>query len=70
MDAGREKGNPGAGSGWVRGALGEKETGECQKGDVTRLEERAEMECVPEIELGGKLRSWVPPANPPASKTF
>ena len=34
--------------GWVRGTLGKKGIGECQKGNVTGLEERAEMECVPE----------------------
>lgn len=32
---------------------------------MTGLEERAEMEGVPEIELGGRL-----PPNPPASKTY
>lgn len=31
---------------------------------MTSLEEGAEMEDVPEIELGGRLRPWVRPLNP------
>lgn len=57
---GQEMGGP--------GALGEKGIWECQGGgDGTGLEEGAEMEGVPEIELGGRLRPWVLPPNPPAS---
>lgn len=53
------------------GDLGEKGIWECRReGDVTGLEEGAEMQGVPETELGGRLRPWVLPPGPPASKTY
>lgn len=53
--------------GWARGPR-ERNMGVSKGGGGgTGLEEGAEMEGVPEIELGGRLRPWVLPPNPPAS---